>query len=279
MCRPPPEAMPSIVCLVLDSIASLQDPAPCSSAPTLPTAKALAPETAEVDPTHPGSDHTAHGQPRDGLPLNLPHADRVPAVPTNCLGLAVPPPWYRLMKQLWSSLEPWPNAQHQSKFLVYKMEKTYMITMIAVLLNLLGQVCFVLRDGFSLVSLHALLLSGLFTVPAVLAVVKSDYLAIEKLLLAWSLMRRLFAYHCHMAARPPNFMIIMLAVRLAQGAAQPIRFQWALVENLSMLVLNCILPCGICLHWIILFHVLGLLLTVIQENRYRKQYLALEKSQ
>eukprot|EP00798_Chlamydomonas_sp_ICE-L_P032132 gene32132-16655_t len=241
--------------------------------------KALAPETAEVDPTDPGSDHTTHGQPRDGLPPNLPHAERVPAVPTNFLGLAVPSPWCRLMKQLWSSLEPRPNAEHQNKFMMYKMEKTYMITMKAVLLNLFGQVCVVLRDGFSLLSLHALLLPGLFTVPAVLAVVKSDYLAIEKLLLAWSLMRRLFAYHCHMAARSPIFMIIMLAVRLAQGAAQPIRFQWALVENLSMLVLNCILPCEICLHWIILFHVLGLLLTVVQENRYRKQYLALEKSQ
>eukprot|EP00798_Chlamydomonas_sp_ICE-L_P019278 gene19278-25917_t len=257
----------------------IRDPILSSHAPTLPAVKALSPETAGVDPTDPGSDHFAHGQPRDGLPPKLPHADSVPAVSTNCPGFAIPPPMYRLMKQLWSSLGPWPSAEQQNKFLMYKMKKSFMIMIMACLLNVFGQVCFVLREGFSLLSLHAILLPGLFTVPTIRAVFKSDYLAIEKLLLAWSFMRRLFAFHSHMTCVPPNLLILMLIVRLAQAAAQPIRFHWALAENLGILVSNCFLPSGIFMRWIFLFHVLGLLITVVQEIRFRKQYLALEKSQ
>eukprot|EP00798_Chlamydomonas_sp_ICE-L_P015013 gene15013-21082_t len=259
---------------------SPQDPTPSNCASTLPPVKVLTPETAEVDPTDPSSNQIAHGQRRDVLPPKLPHAERVPAVSTNRLPLAVPPTWYRLMKQLCSSLGSWPNAEQQNKFMMYKMEKTSTIMMMAWCLTLLSQVCFLLRERLSLLSLHALLLLGLFTMPAIRAVSRqSNYLAVEKLLLAWSLVRRLFCFHCHMTNRPLNLMALMLLVRLAQGAAQPIRFQWALAENLGMLVLNCILPNQISFHWILLFHVLGLLVTVVQEIRYTKQYLALEKSQ
>eukprot|EP00798_Chlamydomonas_sp_ICE-L_P019273 gene19273-25913_t len=248
-------------------------------APEAAPVKTLAPKTAGVDPTDPGSDHFAHGQPLDGLPPKLSHADSVPAVSTNGPGFAIPLPRYRLMKQLWSSQEPWPNAEQQNKFLMYKMEKSFMIMTLACLLNVFGHVCFVLREGFSLLSLHAVLLPGIFTVPTIRAVFKSDYLAIEKLLLAWSLMRRLFVFHSLMTSVTPNYLILMLIMRLAQAAAQPIRFHWALAENLGILVSNCFLPSGISMRWIFLFHVLGLLITVVQQIRFQKQYLALEKSQ
>eukprot|EP00798_Chlamydomonas_sp_ICE-L_P006158 gene6157-2770_t len=256
---PAPEATPApgIFCLVL--------------------VKALAPETAEVDPTDPGSDYIAHGQPHDGQPPKLPHAEMVPDVSTNRLGLAVPHPWYRLMKQLWSSLESWPSVQHQNKFNMYKMEMMSKITTMTCWLQFFSQMCFALRGGFCLIDLHVILVTCLFTIPAIWALNRRDYLAVEKLFLARLLMRKLFSYHLHMSSRPPNLVILLLYVRLPESLSQPIRFQWALGENLGMLVLNCIIPTGVSLYWILLSHVLGLLITVGLEIHYRKQYLALEK--
>eukprot|EP00798_Chlamydomonas_sp_ICE-L_P019365 gene19365-26013_t len=112
--------------------------------------------------------------------------------------------------------------------------------------------------------------------PTILALHKRDYLVIEKLLFAWWPMRKLFSYHLHMTSRILNYMIPVLFVRLARAVAEPIRFQWALAENLRMLVLNYILPNGFSLRWILLCRVSGLLITAVQEIRYRKQYLALE---
>eukprot|EP00798_Chlamydomonas_sp_ICE-L_P019510 gene19510-26181_t len=114
--------------------------------------------------------------------------------------------------------------------------------------------------------------------PTIRALYKKDYSAAEKLFLAWSLMRKLFSYHLQMTSRPPYFVKLMLCMRLIDAAVLPIRFHWALAENLGMLVLNCFLPTGLSLLWILLCHVLGLLINVVQEVRYRKQYLALEKS-
>eukprot|EP00798_Chlamydomonas_sp_ICE-L_P020718 gene20718-27530_t len=258
---------------------SLLDPSPSNFAPALPAVKSLSPETAEVGPSDPGSDHPPHDHRRDGLPPKLPHAERVPAVCTNCLGLAVPHSWYRLMKQLWASLESWPNAEQQNKFVMFKTEKLSRIIKMVYLLQFVGQVCFVLRCGFCLLSLHAILVSCLFTIPTIRGLYKRDYLAVEKLLLARSLMRKLFAYHLHMSSRPPNLVVLLHFVRLAEAATQPVRFQWALAENLGMLVLDCIIPIGVSLHWILLSHVLGLLITVKHEIRFRKQNLALKKSQ
>eukprot|EP00798_Chlamydomonas_sp_ICE-L_P013617 gene13617-19493_t len=136
--------------------------------------KAPAPESGGVDPTAAVSDHIAHGQPRDGLPPKLPHAERVPTVPTNCLGLAVPPPWYCLMKQLWSSLEPWPNAELQNKFIMYKMEEMSMIIKLFCFLQFFGQMSVALRGGFCLLSLHALLLACLSSIPTIRALFKRD---------------------------------------------------------------------------------------------------------
>eukprot|EP00798_Chlamydomonas_sp_ICE-L_P006890 gene6890-30865_t len=286
---------------------SLLDPTPSNAAPTMPAVKALAPETAEVDPANPGGDHIAHGQLRDGLPPKLPQAESVPAVSINRLGLAVPPPWYRLglavpppwyrlmkqlwsslavpppwyrlMKQLWSSLDPWPNAEQQDKFIIYKMEKMYMIMKMVCLLQLFGQMGIALRNGFCLLSLSAIIMACVFSMPAILALHKRDYLLIEKLVFTWCPMRKLFSYHLHVTSPTINYMMPVLFVRLARAVAEPIRFQWALAENLGMLVLNYILPNGLSLSWILFCHVFGLHITAVQEIRYRKQYLALEKSQ
>eukprot|EP00798_Chlamydomonas_sp_ICE-L_P001422 gene1422-32793_t len=253
---------------------SLLDPTPSNFAPTLPAVKALAPETGGVDPADPGSDHIAHGQPCDGL---LPHAESIPAVSTNCQGLAVSPPWYRLMKQFWSSLDPWPNAKQQNKFIIYKMEKMSMTIKLVCLLQFSAQMGIVLRSGFCLLSLNAIIVACLFSMPIILALHRRDSSAIEKLLLAWSPMRKLFSYHIHITCPTHVYMrpLIMLTVRIAHAVAEPIRLHWTLAENLSILVLNYFLPTGVSLHWILLCHALGLLITAVQEIRYRKQYLAL----
>eukprot|EP00798_Chlamydomonas_sp_ICE-L_P019132 gene19132-25739_t len=258
---------------------SLLDPTPSSFAPTLPAVKALAPETAEVGPSDSGSDQITYSEPRDGLPPKLPHAERVPAVSTSCLGLAVPRPRYHLMKQLWSSLESWPNAEQQNKFVMFKMEKLSTIMKMATWLQFFCQVTFALRGGFSLISLHAILLASLFTIPTIWGLYKRDYFAVEKLLLARSLLRKIFTYHLHVSSHPPNLVMPLIFVRLPESLSQPVCFQWALAENLGMLVLNCIVPIGVSLYWILPCHILGLLITVGQEIHYRKQYLALEKSQ
>eukprot|EP00798_Chlamydomonas_sp_ICE-L_P006339 gene6339-2964_t len=232
-----------------------------------------------MDPPDPGRDHIAHGQPCDGLPPKLPHAESVPAVSTNCLGLAAATPWYSLMKQLWLSLDPSPNAEQENKFIMYKMEKTATVMKMVCFLQFFGQMAIALRGGFCLLSLHAILLACLFSIPTTWALYKRDYLGVEKLLLAWSFVRKAFFHHIWVAIHPPNIVMFVFFNRLTRAAAEPIRFLRALAENLSMLVLNCILPYGISLHWLLLCHVLGLLVTVVVDIRYRKQYLALEKSQ
>eukprot|EP00798_Chlamydomonas_sp_ICE-L_P008557 gene8557-33990_t len=256
-----------------NSVHLLQDPTPT---PTLPAVKAPAPESGGVDPTAAGSDHIAHGQPRDGLPPKLPHAESVLAVPTTCLGLAGLHPWYRLMKQLWSNLEPWPNAEQQNKFVMYKLETMSMIMKLFCFLQFFGHMSVALKGGLCLLSLHALLLACLFSIPTIRALYKRDYLFAEKLLFAYSFMRKAFSFH--IITNVPFAVNFTLFVRLGRAVAEPIRFQWALAENLSMMVLNCLFYFGVSFHWALLCHVLGLLTTVVLEMQHRKQFLALEKS-
>eukprot|EP00798_Chlamydomonas_sp_ICE-L_P029805 gene29805-7441_t len=186
--------------------------------------------------------------------------------------------WSLSMKQLWSSLEPSPDANLEKKFIMYQMDKMSTAMQVLCSFQVLSQLMVFVKGGLGFLSLHAIVVLGCLTVPTFWAFYTRDYLVAEKLLFAWALWRKAFFHHIHCHGCIPFVAIQLLICRAVRAVAEPLRFRWSITENLVLLALNCILPDGLPLHWILLSHILGLLVSVAVEIRDRQMFMSLEKA-
>eukprot|EP00798_Chlamydomonas_sp_ICE-L_P007366 gene7366-490_t len=190
-----------------------------------------------------------------------------------------PTAWFSLVNRLWASLEPWPHAEQQNKFIMFKLEQTSTALVLVSVLQSIGMLSIVRRGGLGLLSLHAVLVACVFTVPIACLVHKRDYLAAEKLILAWSLWRTVLVHHQHLTDSTSIVCTVMHMVRPIRAVLEPIRFQWTVAVHLGTLVLDCVIRNGNSIYRILFWHILGLTTAVAVEIRHRKQFLALDKSQ
>eukprot|EP00798_Chlamydomonas_sp_ICE-L_P000503 gene503-1910_t len=183
------------------------------------------------------------------------------------------------MKQLWSSLEPSPDADMEKKFILYKMDKLSTAMQLFLSFQVLGQMILLFKGGLGFLSLHVILVLCFFTVPTFWTFYSRDYLVAEKLLFAWTLWRKAFFYHIHCHGFMPFQRITFLILRPVRAVVEPLRFRWPIAENLVILVLDCILPDRWPLHWILLSHILGLLTSAAVDIRDRQMFMSLMKAQ
>eukprot|EP00798_Chlamydomonas_sp_ICE-L_P032158 gene32158-16691_t len=172
-----------------------------------------------------------------------------------------------------------PGAQLEKKFIMYKMGKLSAVMLVLCSIQAVNQTMVFIKGGLGFLSLHAILVICCFTVPTYWTFYKGNYSVAEKLLFAWALWRKVFFHHIHCHGCVSFVTKQLLTIRPVRAVAEPLRFRWSVAENLFTLILNCILPDGWTLHWILLSHVLGLLVSVAIEMRARRMFMSLEKAQ
>eukprot|EP00798_Chlamydomonas_sp_ICE-L_P007363 gene7363-487_t len=222
------------------------------------------------------------GVPREHKDINM-YSDSTSQASDDCGSYGThnthPTAWFSLVNRLWASLEPWPHAEQQNKFIIFKLEQMSTALVPVSVLQSICMLSIARKGGLGLLSLHGVLAACFFTVPIARLVYKRDYLAAEKLIIAWSLWRKVLFYHLHLADSTSIVGTVMHVLRPLRAVLEPIRFQWTVADLLGTLVLDCIVRNGNTVYWILFWHVLSLTTAVVVEIRHRKLFLALEKSQ